>query len=78
MRTIQLKVSDKVYDKFIWLLNKFSSDEVEIVEQQDSNFVANQKYLHAELKKMNEGKAEYISIDDLEKRLDKVIKKHED
>jgi hypothetical protein len=31
MRTIQLKVNEEVYDKLIWLLNKFSIDELEII-----------------------------------------------
>lgn len=72
MRTIQLKVSDKVYDKLIWFLNKFSPDEVKIVEE-DSNFLANKKYLHAKLKELNDGKAEYITLDELDNRLDKII-----
>ena len=30
MKTIQLKISDKVYDKFLWLLSNFSKEEVEL------------------------------------------------
>ncbi len=72
MHTIQLKISDKVYDKFIWLLNKFSKDEVEIVEN-DSNFYANKQYIENQLKEINEGRATYLSQEEFEKRLDDII-----
>ena len=72
MHTIQLKISDKVYDKFIWLLNKFSKDEVEIVEN-DSNFYANKRYIENQLKEINEGRATYLSQEEFEKRLDDII-----
>ena len=72
MHTIQLKISDKVYDKFIWLLNKFSKDEVEIVEN-DSNFYANKQYIENQLKEINEGRATYLTQEEFEKRLDDII-----
>lgn len=72
MHTIQLKISDKVYDKFIWLLNKFSKDEVEIVES-DANFYANKLYIEKQLKEINEGRATYLTQEEFEKRLDDII-----
>ena len=31
MRTLTLQVNEKIYDKLLWLLSKFSKDEVEIL-----------------------------------------------
>ncbi len=33
MQTITLKIEDNISDKFLWLLNHFSKNEVEILEQ---------------------------------------------
>lgn len=72
MRTIQLKINDKVYDKFIWLLSKFSKDEVEIVSD-NVHYTANREYLQKELDEINEGKAIFLSQSEFERRLDQII-----
>ena len=33
MKTIQLKISNKVYDQFLLLLSKFNTDEIEIINE---------------------------------------------
>ncbi len=71
MRTIQLKVNDKVYDKIMWLLNKFSKDEVEIVCGND--FLTNKEYLQKELDEISDGKATLLSQNEFEDRLDQII-----
>ena len=43
MHTIKLKIDDRVYDKLIRQLGKFSKDEVEIVLD-EPNFVETKKY----------------------------------
>ena len=68
MYTIQLKISDKVYDKFIWLLSKFNKDEVEIISE-SSDFTSDKEYLHNELNEIKSGNATFISQQDFEKRL---------
>ncbi len=72
MHTIKLKISDKVYDKFIWLLNKFSKEEIEIVSE-TSNFKATQNYLQEELDEMDSGKANFLSQQDFENRLNTIV-----
>jgi hypothetical protein len=74
MHTVRLKINDKVYDGFTWLLSKFSKDEVEVI-QEDSEFIENQIYLAAELKDINEGKAVFYNLAEVEERLEKIIKK---
>lgn len=72
MYTIQLKISDKVYDKFIWLLSKFNKDEIEIVSEQN-DFNSTKEYLHQELTEIEKGNANFISQTDFENRLNEII-----
>ena len=44
MHTLILKVNDRIYDKLMWFLSKFSKDEVEIIPE-TSDFAKDQKYL---------------------------------
>jgi hypothetical protein len=43
MRTITLQVDDSVSDKFLWLLDRFSKDEIKILDQSD--YVNDDDYL---------------------------------
>ena len=76
MQTVRLKINDKVYDKVMWLLSKFNRNEIEIIVD-DSTYNENQEYLQNELDEINNSKAKFQSIDELESRLDNAIKKHE-
>lgn len=76
MQTLRLRVNDKIYDKLIWLLAKFKKDEIEVITE-DEKFLSDQNYLQKELNDMKEGKASYFTIDELEKNLDEIIRKHE-
>ncbi|MEM9685663.1 MAG: tRNA pseudouridine synthase A [Bacteroidota bacterium] len=77
MSAIRLKISDTVFDKLIWLLSKFNTDEVEIINE-DSEFLETQNYLDKELKEILEGQAHFLTLDDVEHQLEHTIKKHED
>jgi vacuolar-type H+-ATPase subunit E/Vma4 len=77
MHTIRLKINEKVYDKFIWFLNRFTKDEVEIIPE-DEEFDKTREYLEQELEEIESGKATFYSQEKVEKRLDQVIRKHED
>lgn len=72
MHTIQLKINDKVYDRFLWLLSKFNKEEVEIISE-DQDFVSNMIYLQRELDEIQSGNANFISQRELESRLDQII-----
>jgi len=76
MHTLKLKVNDKVYDKLLWLLSKFTKDEIEIIPE-TSDFTKNQKYLDKELNEILDGTANFIEIEEVEKRLENVIIKYE-
>ena len=72
MHTIQLKINDKVYDRFLWLLSKFSKEEVEIIGK-DQDFVATKNYLQKELNEIQSGNASFISQTELEHRFDQIV-----
>ncbi|NVO10723.1 MAG: tRNA pseudouridine synthase A [Bacteroidales bacterium] len=76
MHTVKLRVNDGVYDKLILLLSKFNKDEIEIINE-TSDFTKNQKYLANELNEIINGKAKFVEVDEAEKQLEKIIKKHE-
>ena len=68
MQTIRLRVNEKVYKNLIRLLSKFSKDEIQVIEENDT-FLSIQQYLEKELASVEDGSAEYSSIEDLDNRL---------
>ncbi len=76
MQTIRLRVNDKAYKNLIRLLSKFSKDEVEVIEENDT-FLSIQQYLEKELASVEEGTAKYTTIEALENRLDATLRKNE-
>jgi hypothetical protein len=76
MQTIRLRVNDKVYKNLIRLLSKFSKEEIQIIEENDT-YLSIQQYLEKELTNVEDGGAEYTSIEELENRLDATIRKNE-
>jgi hypothetical protein len=43
MRTITLQIDDSISEKFLWLLDRFSRDEIKILDQCD--YVSDDEYL---------------------------------
>ena len=76
MQTIRLRIDDRIYDKLIWFLSKFSKDEIEIISE-DVEFIKNQKYLNSELKEIIQGEANFVDIDEVNERLETIIVKNE-
>ena len=72
MHTIHLKISDKVYDRFLWLLSKFNKEEVEIISEHH-DFISTKKHLQEELNEMQNGNTKFISQSELESRLNQII-----
>ena len=67
-----IKINDKVYDRFLWLLSKFNKEEVEIISE-EQDFVSTKDYLQRELDGIQNGNANFISQKELESRLDQMI-----
>lgn len=71
MQTVTLKIEDSVSDKFLWLLNHFSKNEIEILEK--TIYQSDDEYLHSIkgmedsiLQAANEPIENYISADKLD------------
>ena len=77
MPTLRLRISEGVFDKLMWLLSKFSKEEVEIINE-GNEFIEAQKYLEKELTEIVEGKANFIELEAFEKRLENAVKGNED
>ena len=71
MHTIQLKISEKVYDKVIWLLSKFEKEDVSIIEN-GAEDVAVQTYLNKELLEVKEDRAKFYTQAEFENMMDKL------
>lgn len=76
MHTLKIKISDKVYDKLMWLLSKFSKDEIEIISD-DESFIETKSYLEKEYKEILNGKASFHSVEEFDQTLEDSIGKNE-
>lgn len=76
MRNIRLRINNKVYGHLMWFLKRFTSDEIQVIDE-DENFVNVQTYLKAELEKMENGTAGFIGVEELYKELEATLKKYE-
>lgn len=71
MKTITLKIDDNINDKFLWLLEHFSKNEIQILEE--TNYISDDDYLKS-IKGMeesiliasNEPIKNYVTIDKLD------------
>lgn len=77
MHTLRLRVDNKIYKNLMWFLGRFSKDEIQIEEESDQ-YISTKNYLEKELKTIEEGKAEYISIEQLDNHIETIIKSNED
>lgn len=76
MHTIKLKISDKVYDRLLWLLNKFNKDEVEIVSDVDT-YAETKYYLEKELNEIYNKEATFHSLEEFDEKLEDSIRTNE-
>lgn len=76
MRTIRLRVNEKIYNYLMWFLGRFNKEEIQIISENEE-FISLQEYLKEELYKVEDGNVEYISIDQLDNLLEDTIRKHE-
>ncbi len=76
MQTIRLRVNEKVYKHLMWFLNKFSKDELQIIEE-DTEFVAVQQELKNELAALEEGNAQFFTLEELDNDLEATVRKYE-
>lgn len=71
MQTITLKIEDDINDKFLWLLNHFSQNEVEILDkttyQSDDDYLRGIKGMEESIiQASNEPIENYVTSDKLD------------
>lgn len=72
MHTVKLKISDKVYEKFLNALSEFSSEDIiVIVNKEEQSDI--QEYLEKELQLLNSGKSNLLSQEEFERRLNEIV-----
>ncbi|WP_348825244.1 hypothetical protein [Flavobacterium aestuarii] len=77
METIRLEFQPKIKAKILELLSSFSSDELNII-QEDENFDENKKKLNTAYAKLKSGTTKFYSIDEVDAILEETISKYED
>jgi hypothetical protein len=73
MQTVKLRIHESVYNQLMWLLKRFSKNEIEVIKETDE-FISVQEYLTEELKTIETGEAEFINLDQLNRELESTIK----
>lgn len=76
MQTIRLRINDKIYKHLMWLLSRFTTDEIQVIRE-DDEFISVSEYLRKELAEIENGTTEFVSIDYMDNELDKTLKKYE-
>ena len=71
MQTVTLKLEDSISDKFLWLLNHFSQNEIEILDkttyQSDDDYLRSIKGMEQSIiDASNEPLENYVTIDKLD------------
>jgi len=61
----------------MWFLKRFGKNEIEVISENDEYFSI-QEYLKKELEKIENGTAEFISLNQLDEELESTIRKYED
>ena len=76
MQTIRLRVNNKIYKQLMWFLERFKKDEIQIIKE-DSEFISVQEYMKSELYNVENNKADFIRVDQLDQDLENTIRKYE-
>ena len=76
MQTIRLQLNNSSYKQLMKFLQGFNKEELQIITE-DNEFLSVQNYLQKELLSIEEGKTEFINLDQLNLELEDVIQKYE-
>ncbi|MEO5787371.1 hypothetical protein [Gelidibacter sp.] len=73
MEIIKLKISKEFYDAFLEIIQKCNPEDVQIV---DEGYHSTKVYLDEQLKDLDSESSDFLSIDELDMLLEKVLSKH--
>ncbi len=60
----------------MWFLRRFNKEEIQVIRE-TNEFLSIQEYLNKELEKIENGTAEFTSIDQLDSELETTIQNYE-
>lgn len=76
METLTIEFQPNLKSKILELLSSFSPDEVKVLNE-DPNFIENKRKLDIELAKINNGTADFCSIDELDLMMDDIFSEYD-
>ncbi|MGY6544222.1 tRNA pseudouridine synthase A [Arthrospiribacter ruber] len=74
MNTIKIKVNDKIYNHLMWFFNRFSKDELEIVEVQNLDLL--KQDVAIDLEESFKFPEKFVSLEELDVMLEGTLKKY--
>ena len=78
MHTLTIRVEDDSYSKVINFIKTINSDKVEILDDTlEINWVKRKEYLDDKISTIENGKANFISLEEANQRLNDIISKYE-
>ena len=77
METLTIKFHPNIKEKILELLSSFSSDELKIVQGEET-FEEEKRMLQSRIDKINDGTAVYSTFEELDILLETTISKYED
>ncbi len=82
METMQIEFQPNLKSKILDLLSTFSKDEIKISSVEsttffDPNFAENKRILDLALEKVNNGTAEYCSLEELDQYMDEIFAEYD-
>lgn len=75
MKTIKIKVNDKIYNHLMWFFNRFSKDEFEIVEVQNLDIL--KQDVAIDLDESFKFPEKFVCLEELDVMLEGTLKKYE-
>ena len=76
METIKIKVSEKIRDKVLSLLQQFDKEDLQVIEN-ELDFGFSEPELQNEYQKLNSGKTKTYSLEEADEILEETIKRYE-
>ena len=76
MTTIRLNINEKVLEKVLKLLSRFTKEDVEIIKE-DSDYLTNKEKIQGVMDRIDAGKEKLLSQDEFNSRLNQALSKYE-
>lgn len=76
-KSIHIQVSENAYKKLMKFIGSFNSDEIEIVSTKTHHYQETKKDLEDSLARIDNGDATFLTLEEVDAKLEKTIQKNE-